>query len=131
MQQLRLSMEGLTLALVSLQTEGQCPIGGQSTKRVHSCIGYLDHPFEKEDPWAFTARLFLVVKWGLAIEMAGEEFSYTRETTRVWAADHETGLQRWQERPATDLFSHELSAGWTLSFSSMLSHVVSLQAAQR
>src|SRR5579863_5874682 len=52
-------------------------------------IGYLDHPFEKEDPWAFTARIFLVVKWGLAIEMAGEEFSYTRETTRVWAAHHE------------------------------------------
>ena len=95
------------------------------------CIGYLDHPFEKEDPWAFTARIFLVVKWGLAIEMAGEEFSYTRETTRVWAADHETGLQRWQERPATDLFSHELSAGWTWSISWMLSHVVSLQAAQR
>ena len=31
---------------------------------IHSCIGYLDHPFEKEDPWAFTARIFLVVKWG-------------------------------------------------------------------
>jgi len=41
----------------------------------------LDHPFEKEDSWAFTARIFLVVNWGLAIEMAGEEFSYTRETT--------------------------------------------------
>jgi len=36
MQQLRLSLEGLTLVLVSLQTEGQCPICGQSTKRVHS-----------------------------------------------------------------------------------------------
>jgi hypothetical protein len=36
------------------------------------CIGYLGHPFEKKVPWAFTARLFLVVKWGLAIEMAGE-----------------------------------------------------------
>ena len=39
------------------------------------CIGYLDHPFEKEDPWAFTARIFLVVKWALAIEIAGGEFS--------------------------------------------------------
>jgi hypothetical protein len=57
--------------------------------RIGLCIGYLDHPFEKEDPWAFTARIFLVVKWGLAIEIAGEEFSYTRETRRVWAADHE------------------------------------------
>jgi hypothetical protein len=27
------------------------------------CIGYLGHPFEKKVPWAFTARLFLVVKW--------------------------------------------------------------------
>ena len=36
MQQLRLSLEGLTLLLVSLQTEGQCPICRQSTKRVHS-----------------------------------------------------------------------------------------------
>jgi hypothetical protein len=26
------------------------------------CIGYLDHPFEKEAPWAFTARLFFVVR---------------------------------------------------------------------
>ncbi len=36
MQQLRLSSEGLTLVLVSLQTEGQCPVCGQSTRRVHS-----------------------------------------------------------------------------------------------
>jgi hypothetical protein len=27
-----------------------------------SCIGYLAHPFEKVAPWAFIARLFLVVK---------------------------------------------------------------------
>ena len=53
------------------------------------CNGYLAHLFKKVAPWAFTARLFLVVKWGLAIEIAGEEFSYIRETTRVWAADHE------------------------------------------
>jgi len=36
MQQLRLSLEGLTLVLVSLQTEGQCPVCGQSSRRVHS-----------------------------------------------------------------------------------------------
>src|SRR6266702_2736161 len=35
-QQLRLSSEGLTLVLVSLQTEGQCPVCGQSTRQVHS-----------------------------------------------------------------------------------------------
>src|SRR5258706_14026037 len=36
MQQPRLSFEGLTLMMVSLQTEGQCPVCGQSTRRVHS-----------------------------------------------------------------------------------------------
>jgi hypothetical protein len=36
MRQLRLSLDGLTLVLVSLQTEGQCPVCGQSTRRVHS-----------------------------------------------------------------------------------------------
>src|SRR5215467_11003983 len=35
-QQLRLSSEGLTLVLVSVQTEGQCPVCGQSTRQVHS-----------------------------------------------------------------------------------------------
>src|SRR5260370_36528834 len=44
---------------------------------------------QKVAPWAFTARLFLVVKWGLAIEIAGEKLSWTRETMRVWAADHD------------------------------------------
>jgi hypothetical protein len=53
------------------------------------CNGYLAHLFKKVAPWAFTARLFLVVKWGLAIEIAGEKLSWTRETTRVWAADHD------------------------------------------
>jgi hypothetical protein len=41
------------------------------------------------NPWAFTAHLFLVVKWGLAIEIVGEKLSWTRETTRVWAVDHD------------------------------------------
>jgi hypothetical protein len=27
-----------------------------------SCIGYLGHPFVKEASWAFTARLFLLVR---------------------------------------------------------------------
>ncbi len=53
------------------------------------CIGYLGHPFEKEPPWAFTARLFFVVRWDSAIEMAGEWFSCTRENRRVWATDHQ------------------------------------------
>jgi hypothetical protein len=44
---------------------------------------------QKKAPWAFTAHQFLVVKWGLAIEIAGEKLSWTRETTRVWAADHD------------------------------------------
>src|SRR5690242_20502637 len=79
------------------------------------CIGYLDHPFEKEDSWAFTARIFLVVKWGLAIEIAGKS-SHRPEKPRVFGQrTRRTGLQRWQEWPGTDLFSHELSAGLTLS----------------
>ena len=36
MQQLQLSLEGLRLVLVSLQTEGQCPVCGQSSRRVQS-----------------------------------------------------------------------------------------------
>ena len=56
---------------------------------VEGCNGYLAHLFKKVAPWAFTARLFLVVKWGLAIEIAGEKLSWTRETTPVWAADHD------------------------------------------
>jgi hypothetical protein len=56
---------------------------------LEGCNGYLARPFEKVAPWAFTARLFLVVKWGFAIEIAGEKLSWTRETTRVWAADHD------------------------------------------
>ena len=35
------------------------------------CIGYLGHPFEKEIPWAFIARLFLTVSWDPALERAG------------------------------------------------------------
>ena len=41
------------------------------------------------------------------------------------------GMHRLQERPATDRFSHELSAGWTSSTSWTLAQVVPLQAAQR
>ena len=40
------------------------------------------------------------------------------------------GRHRLHERPATDLFNHELSTGWTWSTSWMLAHVVPLQAAQ-
>ena len=63
--------------------------GGSNTLLLGTCNGYLAHPFKKVAPWAFTARLFLVVKWDFAIEIAGEKFSWTRQTTRVWAADHD------------------------------------------
>jgi hypothetical protein len=39
-------------------------------------------------------------------------------------------MHRLHERPVKDLFSHELSAGWTWFTSWMLSHVVPLQAVQ-
>ncbi len=38
-------------------------------------------------------------------------------------------MHRLHERPATDLFSHELSIGCTSSTNWLLSHVVPLQAA--
>jgi|GEM_PF-3228536 len=39
------------------------------------------------------------------------------------------GMHRLHERPVTDLFSHELSAGWTWSTSWMLAHVVPRETA--
>jgi hypothetical protein len=54
-----------------------------------SCIGYLGYPFEKESPWAFTARFFLVVQWNSATDGGGKSFSSTRENTEVWAANHQ------------------------------------------
>jgi hypothetical protein len=58
------------------------PLMARRTGRIATCNGYLAHPFKKVVPWAFTARLFLAVKWGLAIEIAGEKLSWTRETGR-------------------------------------------------
>ena len=40
------------------------------------------------------------------------------------------GMNRLQERLVTDLFSHELAAGWTLSTSWTLAQVILFQAAQ-
>ncbi len=69
-----------------------------------TCIGYLGHPFVKEAPWAFTACLFLVVRWGSAIEIAGEWFSCPRENRRGWAADH----QGWHAKAAGEVFGRPL-----------------------
>jgi hypothetical protein len=82
---------------------GECPDAGVP---FHTCNGYLVHPFEKETPWAFTTRLFFVVRWVSAIDPGGEWFSYTRENTVLWAADY-------QGRPVSDLYRHELSVRWT------------------
>jgi len=90
----------------------------------------LDHPFEKVAPWAFTARLFLVIKWNSAIEMPGEWFSWTRETGGYGQQTIREDMHRQQQKPATDLFSHELSAGWTWSTSWTFTHLLLLQAAQ-
>jgi hypothetical protein len=72
----------------------------------NTCNGYLAHPFKKVAPWAFTARLFLAVKWGLAIEIAGEKLSWTRQTTRVWAADHDD----WSAKVAGEACKRPLEA---------------------
>ncbi len=96
----------------------------------HPCNGYLGHPFEKEDTWAFTARLFFFVRWHSAIVIAGEWVSWTRENSPGWAADHQKTMHKLHERPVKDPFSHELSAGWTSSTSWMLAPLLLLQAAQ-
>jgi hypothetical protein len=54
-----------------------------------TCNGYLVHPFEKETPWAFTARFYFQVRWDSAIKRGGEWFSCRGENRRVWAADHQ------------------------------------------
>ena len=54
---------------------GQIEIVVRRQEDIDACIGYLGHPFVKEAPWAFTARLFFVVKGILAIEIAGKSFS--------------------------------------------------------
>ena len=36
---------------------------------------------------SFSARFFLVVRWDSATDPGGKSFSYTRENTRLWAAD--------------------------------------------
>jgi Cyanobacterial TRADD-N associated 2-Transmembrane domain len=56
---------------------------------ISGCNGYLAHPFEKEAPWAFTARLFLMVKWDSANDRGGESFSFSREITGVWTTNHQ------------------------------------------
>jgi hypothetical protein len=53
------------------------------------CNGYLGHPFEKEILWAVIARLFLSVRWDSAIDPGRESFSFTRENTGVWIANHQ------------------------------------------
>jgi hypothetical protein len=73
----------------------RCFVQGRVTT---TCIGYLGDPFVKEAPWAFTARLFFVVKGILAIEIAGKSFSSTRENRPVWAADYQGGMRRLYER---------------------------------
>jgi hypothetical protein len=70
-------------------TSRQCPAPLYSSNSrcflmtILRCIGYLGHPFVKEALWAFTARLFFVVKGILAIEIAGKSFSWTKENGPV------------------------------------------------
>jgi hypothetical protein len=49
-----------------------------------------------------------------------EEGNLSRSAEKTQLYGQQTlkkGMQRLQERPATDLISHELSAGWTSSTS--------------
>jgi hypothetical protein len=82
----------------------------------------------KKALWAVIASLFLSVKWNSAIDPGGESFSFIRDRG-MDSKSSGKGMHRLHERPAKDIFSHELSAGWTWSSSWMLSHRVSFQAA--
>ena len=57
-----------------------------------TCNGYLGHPFVKKALWAVIASLFLSVRWNSAIDAGGESFSFTRENTGVWTANHQGRL---------------------------------------
>ena len=71
----------------------------------------------KKALWAVIASLFLTVRWNSAIDPGGASFSFTGENTGYGQQTIKKGLHRLHERPAKDLFSHELSAGWTWSSS--------------
>jgi len=62
---------------------------GPRERYLASRLSYLAHPFVKETPWAFITLRFLSVRWYSVIDRGWECFSFTRENTRVWAADHQ------------------------------------------
>ena len=70
--------------------------------------------------------------WSSGIQPMIEEGNRLRSPEKTLVLGQQTireGMHSLHERPATDLFSHELSTGWTWSTSWMLAHVVPLQAA--
>jgi hypothetical protein len=94
-----------------------------------TCIGYLGHPFEKETPWAFITRLFLVIRWYSAIDRGREMvLMHKRKQSGMgirpsWKVC--TGCRRDLPKTSSDT---TLLAGWTSSTSWTLAHVVLLQA---
>ncbi len=95
-----------------------------------SCNGYLAHLFEKETPWAFTARHYFQVRWHSAIVIAGgmvlmDQRKQGRMGRRP-SGKACTGCRRGLPKTSSAMM---LPAGWTWSSSWMLSHVVPLQAA--
>ena len=69
--------------------------------------GYLGHPFVKEAPWAFTARLFFVVKGILAIEIAGNRSHGPEKTGLYGQQTIRGGMRRPHERAAKGLLRHD------------------------
>jgi hypothetical protein len=53
------------------------------------CIGYIGHLFEKKPPGLSIASSFSLSGGSSAFDRGGEWFSYTRENTGVWAANHQ------------------------------------------
>src|SRR6266496_4337136 len=101
-QQLRLSSEGLTLVLVSLQTEGQCPVCGQSTRQVHST--YLRTL--QDLPWA-SLRLTLRVQ-------VHRFFCQNRDCTRKIFAERLPELVASSARRTNRLRDALVTIGWAL-----------------
>jgi hypothetical protein len=90
---------------------------------------YLAHPFKKMAPWAFIARLFLVIRWDSAIERAGG-MVLMDQRKQAGMGSRSSGkayndFRRGLLKTASDT---TLPAGWTSSTGLTLAHLVLLQA---
>jgi hypothetical protein len=94
-----------------------------------TCNGYFGQPFEKETPWAFITRLFLVTRWYSAIDQAREMvLMHKRKQSVMGSRPSEkpcTACRRGLPKTPSDT---TLIAGWTSSTCWTLAHLFLLQA---